>query len=106
MPEVRSRRLLSPPFSVWIPIEGDHPSGPRAKSGRLQTGMGGRLPSESVVALRPERVVAFDRNTQAAVSAIESGIGRARRPRDHARPTLALVAEAEWRERASWGRAG
>jgi hypothetical protein len=26
--------------------------------------MGGRLPSESVVALPPERVVAFDRNTQ------------------------------------------
>jgi len=28
--------------------------------------MGGRLPSESVVALRPERVVAFDRNTHTA----------------------------------------
>jgi RNA polymerase sigma factor (sigma-70 family) len=71
MPEIRSRRLLSPPFSISIPIEGDHPSGegdhpsgPGAKRGRLQTGMGGRLPSESVVALRPETVVAFDRNTQ------------------------------------------
>lgn len=59
MSEVRSPCLSSLLSARSIPFDGDHPSGPsrppfrlKAKSGRLQPGMGGRLQTDSVVAFK------------------------------------------------------
>ena len=44
--------------------ESDHHSAAKRQTGRLASGIGGRLGPESVVALPAELVVALDRNTQ------------------------------------------